>query len=39
MINAKADIVELPGASPFVFLSHEREVGRAMEQFLSTLPK
>jgi non-heme chloroperoxidase len=38
-IGAKASIVELPGASPFVFLSHEREVGMAMEQFLSTLPK
>jgi pimeloyl-ACP methyl ester carboxylesterase len=39
MINAKADIVELPGANPFVFLSNERDVGRAIEQFFSTLPK
>jgi non-heme chloroperoxidase len=39
MIGAKTNIVELPGANPFVFLSDEREVERVMEQFLSTLPK
>jgi hypothetical protein len=38
-IGARGSIVELPGASPFVFLSHEREVGMAMNQFLSTVPR
>lgn len=38
-IRSKVRVIELPGANPFVFLSNEREVTRAMDQFASSLAK
>ena len=38
-IRSKVQVIELPGANPFVFLSNEREVTRAMDQFVSALAK
>jgi len=38
-LGAKADIVELPGANPFVFFSNERDVTTAIDKFVAALPK
>ena len=38
MIGARTDVVQLPGTSAFVFLSHEGEVMQAINRFISSLP-
>jgi hypothetical protein len=38
-IGARTEIVELPGTSAFVFLSHEREVMQAIDRFMGALPR
>ena len=37
-IGARTDIVQLPGTSAFVFISHEREVMQAIDGFMSSMP-
>jgi non-heme chloroperoxidase len=38
-IRSRAEIIELPDANPFMFLSNEREIMQAMDRFLSDLRK
>jgi hypothetical protein len=38
-IPSRVQVIELPGANPFVFLSNEREVTEALDRFVSAVAK
>ena len=38
-IDARTDIVDLPGTNAFVFLAYEREITRAIDRFVATLAR
>lgn len=39
LIGGRAEVVELVGANPFVFLSNEKEVTMTIDRFVAALPK
>jgi len=38
-IPSRVQVIDLPGANPFVFLSNEREVTQALDQFVSAVAR